>query len=153
MEKTTLAMTKRQDRPSWYEYAMGMAIQARTRSEDPHYQVGAYALKVDNTSGPTGYNGTPPGVEIDWSDRDLRRDFVIHAEVNCLNWVLPGECKLIAVTTMPCPSCMALIASKKIPVVLYDEIYKTDPTVEARVINMAKIFNIELIHQPSNKKV
>lgn len=131
---------------------MILASGAITRSEDPYYQVGAAALNLDNSTAATGYNGLPPGVEIDWSDRDARRDFMIHAEVNCLNYVLPGQCGMIAVTTMPCPSCMALIGAKRIPLVLYDKIYKTDPTAEARTRRIAEKFKIKLQHVPSIEK-
>ncbi|NBS41050.1 hypothetical protein EBS80_00120 [bacterium] len=145
-------MNKR-TRPSWDQWALDMATAAMERSEDAYYQVGAFALNHNNSTAASGYNGTAPGVEIDWSDRDQRRDLMIHAEVNCLNYVLPGQCRLIAVTTLPCPSCMALIAAKKIPKVIFEHIYKTDPTAEQRTRRMAEIFNIELLQLQSTKKV
>jgi len=145
-------MTKR-SRPPWDLWALNMAFAAMERSEDPYYQVGAFALNHDNSTAATGYNGAPPGIEIDWSNRDARRDLMVHAEVNCLNYVKPGQCRLIAVTTMPCPSCLALIAAKRIPRVIYQDVYTTDPTAEQRSSTMAKTFGIELVQLQSTEKV
>lgn len=140
-------------RPSWEQWALNMATEAMDRSPDPYYQVGAFALNHNNSTAASGYNGPPPTVEIDWSDRDARRDLIVHAEVNCLNYVQPGQCRLIAVTTMPCASCMSLIAAKRIPLVVFEHKYITDPTSTQRVYRMAELFNIELRQMPSTKKV
>ena len=45
-----------------------------------------------------GYNGAPSGVDIDWSDRNARRERVLHAEANVLNFVKPNEVELLACT-------------------------------------------------------
>ena len=145
-------MTKR-SRPDWDVWALDMATAAMERSEDPYYQVGAFALNHDNSTAASGYNGGPPGIELDWSNRDQRRDLMIHAEVNCLNYVKPGQCRLLAVTTMPCPACMALIAAKRIPKVVFEHVYRTDPTAEERTRRMAAFFDVELLQVQSTKKV
>lgn len=101
------------------EYAVRMAETASERSEDPYVKVGTCLLRHDKTVAAVGYNGAPSGVEIDWSDRDGRRDWVIHAEANALRYVTPGEVGLMATTMMPCERCILLVAAYKIPRVVY----------------------------------
>ena len=72
-------------RLSWLEYGMQLAKTASLRSEDPYVQVGCCILRPDNSIASLGYNGAPPGVDIDWSDRDDRRKRVIHAATNALS--------------------------------------------------------------------
>ena len=118
------------DRMSVDRYALGLAMAASARSEDPFRRVGAALLREDNTVAALGYNGAPPKVEIDWSDRDTRRQFVIHAEANALRYVTPGEVALLATTLMPCQNCMLLIAAYRIPRVIY--INELDPAIYDR---------------------
>lgn len=132
-------------RPSWEEYALLLAQAAMSRSEDPWELVGAAALRHDNTVAATGYNGLPPGITIDWSDRDARRKWVIHAERNCLNYVLPGDCRLIACTILPCPECLKEIAIKRIKKVVYIDTYKTIPLVAEESMLFAEKYGIELV--------
>ena len=60
-------------RLDWEEYALELARVAALRSEDPFMKVGACVLRHDNSVAGLGYNGAPPGIEIDWSNRDERR--------------------------------------------------------------------------------
>jgi dCMP deaminase len=113
-------------RPTWDEYGMMLAWTASLRSPDPHRQVGAAALRKDNSVAGTGYNGTPPGVEIDWSDRDLRRKYVVHAEVNCLRYCRPEEVATIYTTLSPCQDCIKTIGAFGIKRVCYSELYLRD---------------------------
>ena len=86
------------DRLSWEEYALQLATAAAARSEDPYERVGACVLRLDYSVAGVGYNGAPSGVEIDWSDRDRRRERVVHAEVNALRYVRPDEGDILART-------------------------------------------------------
>ena len=116
-------------RASWSEYALSLAQTAATRSEDPYYKVGACALAYDNKVLGLGYNGLAPDKNVDdgfWGDRDARRPYMIHAETNCLSLFKAGECKLLAVTLLPCASCAAMIAAYRIPAVVYAEVYERD---------------------------
>jgi dCMP deaminase len=131
-------------RLSWEHYAMALADTAKRRSEDPWVQVGACTLRYNNTVAATGYNGAPSGIAIDWSDRDNRRKYVIHAERNCLNYAGPGECRLIACTLLPCPDCIKEIAIKEIPVVLYQNLYFTDSKLAEESFELAKFYGIDL---------
>ena len=139
-------------RLNWDEYALALAYTASIRSEDPYRQVGASALFHDNTIAGLGYNGPPPGIDIDWSDREGRQKYIIHAERNCLAKVKPGECRLLACTTMPCMDCIREIALKKIPRVVFREVYLRngiEPMYE-EILRLALHFGVELAHLPQS---
>jgi len=114
-------------RLTWEQYALELARTASLRSEDPYHAVGTALLRADHTVAALGYNGAPPGVEIDWTDRDKRRKFVIHAENNALRYVAPGEVALMASSMMPCWDCILLAATYRIPRLVYGE--ELDSTV------------------------
>ena len=129
-------------RLSWEQYALELAKAASLRSEDPYLQVGACVLRFDNTVAAVGYNGAPPDVIIDWTNREERRIKVSHAEASCLRYVRPNECRLIACTTKPCPSCVTLIASYKIPEIIYLNDFEGDTeNLSSRLCNE---FNIKI---------
>ena len=91
-------MMNERKRLNWPETAICLAYDiANYRSEDPYVQVGAVGIKRDKSLC-LGYNGAPSGVNIDWSDRDQRRPYVLHAEENVLNLAKPGEIEILAVT-------------------------------------------------------
>ncbi len=131
-------------RPTWQEYAIDLAETAATRSEDPYHKVGACALSYDNKVLSLGYNGLMSGKNVDpsfWEDRDKRRPFMIHAETNCLSNFKAGECKLIAVTLLPCASCATAIAAHEIPYVAYSEVYQRD----TRALEIFNFYHIKLL--------
>jgi len=129
-------------RKGWPETAMKLAYDiANCRSEDPWLQVGAACIKHDNTI-VLGYNGAPVDIDIDWSDRDERRPYVLHAEENVLSNVARGEVKILAVTHIPCERCMKLIAQKGISTVFYSEL--TENYDHDLAFKMAAKFKITL---------
>ena len=134
------ALGPRRHRPDWDEYALVLAYAATIRSEDLHRAVGACALRHDHSVAGVGYNGALPGRTIDWTDREERLKEAIHAEVNCLAYCHPGECGLIAVTTLPCNDCLKLIARYGIKRVIFGETYERDESS----LEKAKRFGIEL---------
>ena len=113
-------------RPTWDQYGMMLAYTASLRSPDPYKQVGAAALRIDNSVAGTGYNGVPPGVEIDWSDRELRRQYVVHAEVNCLRYCKPSEVAVMYTTLSPCNDCIKTVGAFGIKRIVYSELYHRD---------------------------
>lgn len=134
-------MMKPRKRKSWEETALILAETiAECRSQDPYAQVGACAVLRDNSVS-LGYNGPPPGIEIDWSEREHRGARVIHAEVNALRSVAPGQCKFLAVTLLPCQHCMTFIASKGVKKIVYREVYERDRLA----FDLAREFRIELV--------
>jgi dCMP deaminase len=126
---------------TWEEYAIGIAGVAAGKSKDPWAKVGACVLRHDNTVAGIGYNGFPAGMREDWQDRDRRRLFVVHAEQNALRYVKPNECRLIAVTLLPCNDCLKAIASHGIKRVVYRDVYKRDESS----ICIFEEFGIELV--------
>lgn len=126
---------------TWEEYALQLADVAAKKSKDPWRKVGACLLRHDNTVAGIGYNGFPAGMREDWNDRDKRRLFVVHAEQNALRHVKPGECRLIAVTLLPCNDCLKTIASYGISRVIYRDVYERDESS----ICIAGVFGIELV--------
>ena len=145
-------MTNGRPRLSWPEAAMNLAFNiAEYRSEDPWVQVGAVGIKHDKSL-VLGYNGAPSGVIIDWSDRDARRPYFLHAEENVLNFVKPGELDVLAVTHLPCERCIKLIAQKKISTLYYALIL---PNYDSELtFAMAEKFNINLVKLcPHSKKL
>lgn len=136
-------MMNERKRLNWPETAICLAYDiANYRSEDPYVQVGAVGIKRDKSLC-LGYNGAPSGVNIDWSDRDQRRPYVLHAEENVLNLAKPGEIEILAVTHLPCEHCIKLIRQKKIQTVYYGE---TLPNYNKELtFQLAKKFDITLI--------
>tara|TARA_Y100000592_G_scaffold93984_1_gene158065 strand:- start:9537 stop:9944 length:408 start_codon:yes stop_codon:yes gene_type:complete len=131
-------------RKSWEEYALSLAFAASERSEDPYQKVGACALGWDHEVLGLGYNGLQAGKNVEpsfWEDRDSRRPYMIHAEVNCLAGVERNKCKVLAVTLLPCAYCATLIAAHEIPHVVYRDVYERD----TKALDIFKFYDIELI--------
>lgn len=114
------------NRPDWNEYGMLLAHAASQRSPDPYVIVGAAAFRKDRSTVATGYNGAAAGSEIDWSDRELRRPYVLHAEFNCLRYSKIGEPYYLYVTLLPCSSCLTLAAHYGVKEIFYDQLYDRD---------------------------
>lgn len=143
-----MSFDKSPERLSWEEYALELAKTASSRSQDPYRKVGACALSLHHRVLGIGYNGLAAGKDVEpsfWEDRDNRRKYMIHAEMNCLSLFKNGECGLLAVTLLPCSSCATLIASYKIPKVIYSEEYDRDSGAK-EVFNF---YRIELVKIPS----
>ena len=116
-------------RPSWEEYALKIASTAAERSEDIYQKVGACVLNHQNMLIAVGYNGLAPEKKVSdefLRNRDHRRPYMIHAEVNCLSLIKRGEGKLLACTLLPCSYCATMIAAYGIKKVVYNEIYNMD---------------------------
>ena len=122
-------MTTKTDRISWEEYALRLADVASLRSPDPFVKVGACALDYSNRVIGVAYNGLASNKEVYecfWKDRDARRPFMIHAEINLLSLFKRGECKLLACTLLPCSSCASSIVAHGIKKVVYKDTYFRD---------------------------
>ena len=125
----------------WEEYAINIAETVAQKSKDPWRKVGACILRRDNSIASVGYNGYPAGVAEDWSDRDKRRAFVVHAEQNALRYVRPDECRLIAVTLLPCNDCLKAIASYGIRKIVFRDVYDFDESS----LRFAERLGVEII--------
>jgi len=127
-------------RMNWDEYALLVATSVAEKSKDPWCKVGSCLLRHDHSIASVGYNGFPAGMREDWGDRTQRRQFVIHAEHNALRYVRPGECYLIASTTLPCNDCLKGIASYGISRIVYRQDYDLDDSTK----RLARAFRIKL---------
>lgn len=124
-------------------YAMALAHVASLRSEDPFRKVGAVAIDFDNRVIGTAYNGLAPGyIATDdfWNDRDDRRKYMLHAEVNLCSLFTRGNVRLVACTTKPCTSCMQMLCAYGVREVYYRDDY---PESEADLI--AARYGIQLV--------
>ena len=129
----------------------GMLLVARTMtlmSEDPYVQTGAVVLRNDWTIAGTGYNGLAPGTDLSpstWADRDARRPFMIHAEVNALRYCTPFDVTHMVTTHIPCVSCLSVIGSYGVRRVYWD--HQLEYAYDLDEIRMVARHNhIELIH-------
>jgi dCMP deaminase len=136
----TSTKSKRKNRIIW---AMELAEVGSSMSEDPYQKVGAVALRPDNSVAAVCYNGAPPKIEIDWSDRDKRRPYTIHAEMNLVRYIKPNECDRVVITLSPCTDCLKNLASYGVKTVYFSKIY--DKVDFSLIQDMAKAFQIELI--------
>ncbi len=125
------------------EYAMALAHVASLRSEDPFRKVGAVAFDFSNRVIGTAYNGLAPGYDPApsfWADRDARRKYMLHAEVNLCSLFTRGNVKLVACTTKPCTSCMQMLCAYGIK-----EVYYRDDYPESEADAIAERYGIPLI--------
>ena len=115
------------DRLTIPQYAMALAHVASLRSEDPFRKVGAVAFDFSNRVIGTAYNGLAPAFNASpafWNDRDERRKYMIHAEVNLCSLFTRGNVRLVACTTKPCTSCMQMLCAYGVQEVYYHEDYE-----------------------------
>lgn len=131
------------DRLTIHQYAMALAHVASLRSEDPFRKVGAVALDKDNRVIGTAYNGLAPGYNASpefWADRDDRRKFMIHAEVNLCSLFTRGNARLIACTTKPCTSCMQMLCAYGVK-----EVYFRDDYFESEADIISEHYGVRLV--------
>ena len=126
---------------NWDEYAISIAATVAQKSKDPWRKVGACVLRADNSIASVGYNGFPAGMHENWTDRDWRRLFVVHAEQNALRYLKPGEGAMIAVTTLPCNDCLKAIVSYGIRRVVYRDHYEHD----CSTLDLSEDFGVEVV--------
>ena len=108
--------------PSRDDYYMGEAFWIAAKSKDPKTQIGSVIVSSNNVPLGTGYNGLPRDIDdnaIDW-DRPAKYDYVIHSEINAINYSsgsLRGA--TIYVTGPSCKNCMLHIVNAGIKRVVY----------------------------------
>jgi len=133
------------NRISFEDMAMNIAINASLRSEDRFKKVGCCILNKDGRLLSVGYNGLQSKQKVNnlfWKNRDLRREYVIHAETNALSCITRYDKPyLLACTLLPCQCCSINIASYGIEKVIYMDDYIRDQ----KSINIFKFYKIELI--------
>jgi deoxycytidylate deaminase len=100
-----MRLTKR----SW---SINLAVAASQRSEEFN-KVGAVVCQADGVVIGLGYNGPPPGVDLEATSRDERRPYVIHAEANALRLTTPQIASggWLSTSMHPCAECVKLAAA------------------------------------------
>lgn len=118
---------------TWEKYALNLAYEVANRSEDPHRKVGAVALNSGNQVIGCGYNGTPSGFLMPDSllnDREGKRMYMIHAEMNLCSLIKKNDANLVAITCSPCKYCFVNLISHGVKRVVYKEDYPDDDTLK-----------------------
>jgi deoxycytidylate deaminase len=137
-------MSSASRRPDWPRWALDLASVVATRSEDPHVKVGAVVFRADWSVVGAGYNGAPHGVDVDWSDREGRRRYVIHAEVNALRYATRADLLggYLATTHLPCHQCMPVIASYGISEIWYSNLLEGDTYDNVAILSVARTLGL-----------
>ena len=119
-------------RITFEELAINIAKCASERSEDRHRKVGCCVMNKEGMILSIGYNGLKPKQKMSasfWSNREERRKYVIHAEMNALACINKYDKPFIlACTLLPCSCCAKVIVSMGIEKVLYIDEYDLDST-------------------------
>ena len=134
-----MGTANRLDKVTWW---ILLAELASARSEDPWCKVGAVGVRADGSIAGVSYNGAPPKIEIDWSNRDERRKYVVHAETNLLRYIKPNECPIIAITMAPCFDCLKNLASYGVKQIFFKEFY--DKCDKNELQKMAELYKIDM---------
>lgn len=132
-----------------YITALKMAkILAQDQSQDLNTRVGACGIRKDKTL-IFGYNGAPPKIDIDWTNREEKNKRVIHAESNLLRYCEPGEVEIVVLTHSPCVYCLPMLAAYGIKKIYFEKFYHSSQDV----LKIAKEFGIELKQIIKNKLI
>jgi len=116
------------------------AISLAGKSPDPYMKVCCIGLDAAGTMLGYGVNHAGKVIMKDfWKDREARRPFVIHAELDMLANCRNLPVRTIVITLLPCVNCMNALAAFGIKVVYYMDWYTKD--IEA--FNVAKHHGIE----------
>jgi len=132
------------NRKSFIDAAMDTAVSWSLRSEDPFKKVGCCILNKNGRVLSVGYNGLPSKFKAPrefWTNRDLRRKFILHAEINALSLLKLNDDPYILVSTLlPCSSCATSIIAHGIKNVVYLEKYNLDQNA----LDIFKFYGINL---------
>ena len=138
------------------EYGCYLALSARSRSEDPHTQVGVALFDEEWRTVSTGFNGFGPGyiaTEAIFKDRETKSCLINHAEINAILYA-SRQPHYACMVFSPCVHCAKTIAASKIKSVYFIKQYikgsdqKSDLTYE----EIFKFYGINCI-QINNKSV
>jgi deoxycytidylate deaminase len=103
---------------------MAMAEVVRLRSKDTAFQVGSIMMRTENREiYGYGYNGFIAGEDdnaILQSQRDSQKDYLQHAETNCIHFATETDLKdaCVFVTCFPCKECTLKLIQKRVKTVV-----------------------------------
>jgi dCMP deaminase len=123
----------RDQRPSWDEYFMSMALLISLRSACDRLQVGCVFVTGGdqcNRVVAAGYNGFLPGAPHVSHVREGHEQATVHAEQNAIADAARRGVPLLGATAyishFPCVNCTKLLASSGIKVIKYHWDYRND---------------------------
>lgn len=114
------------DRLSFEEFGILLALAASSRSEDIFTQVGGAAFDKDKRIIAVCYNGFLPKMQLSeefLSNRELKNQYVFHSEQNLLAQIKKGDAETIFLTHSPCANCARLIAANDVKNVFFLQEY------------------------------
>lgn len=134
LEKVATLVKGRDERPSWDEYFMSVALLISLRSACDRLQVGCILVTGGDESNrivAAGYNGFLPGAPHVSHVRDGHECATVHAEQNAIADAARRGVSLLGATAyishFPCINCAKLLASSGIRVIKYHIDYRNDP--------------------------
>lgn len=141
-------------RLSKIEYGCYLALAARSRSEDPHTQVGVALFDEEWRTVSTGFNGFSPGFVSDQNilkDRELKSCLINHAEINAILYSSRQAVHACMVYS-PCIHCAKTIAASKIKNIYYIRQYKKGSNNEPDIkfLEIFKFHNINCFQLSKN---
>lgn len=135
-------MNLTQTRLTKSEYGCYLALAARSRSEDPHTQVGTVLFDEDWRTVSTGFNGFAPQL-IPHDDiiqnRPLKSDLINHAEINAILYS-SRQPYYACMVYSPCIHCAKTIAASKIKEIYFLKQYRKSNS-ETFDVKYMDIFN------------
>ena len=129
------------ERISWEEYFMGIALLISSRSPSKRLKVGSVIVK-DNRIISAGYNGFPSGTPHISIMRDDHEQNTLHAEQNAIADAARRGTSIqdstIYITHYPCINCTKFIIASGIKEIIYYDNYRNDEIVN-KLLEDAKI--------------
>lgn len=129
------------DRISWHEYFMNIAILASSRSPCERLHVGCVIVK-NNRVLSMGYNGFLSGAPHKSIVVDNHEQATVHAEHNAVsdaaNRGISLNESIAYITHYPCLNCTKLLCASGIKDIYYHDDYKNDPIVN-ELINQINV--------------
>lgn len=138
------------------EYGCYLALSARSRSEDPHTQVGVALFDEEWRTVSTGFNGFGPGFlpkESIFKDRETKSCLINHAEINAILYA-SRQPYYACMVYSPCVHCAKTIAASKIKSVYFIQQYikGSDQQPDLKYEEIFKFYGINSI-QLNNKSI
>jgi dCMP deaminase len=137
IDRVSALVEGRDQRPSWDEYFMSVALLISLRSACDRLQVGCVFVTGGDQSNrivAAGYNGFLPGAPHVSHVREGHEQATVHAEQNAIADAARRGIPLLGATAyishFPCINCTKLLASAGIRVIKYHWDYKNDPLAE-----------------------
>jgi len=141
IENSIQTIINNNERMSWDEYFISIALLVSCRSPSNKLKVGCAIIK-DNRIISCGYNGYPSNTPHISIERDTHEQNTIHAEQNAISDAARrGVCidkSAIYITHYPCINCAKYIISSGIKKVYYRHDYRNDELV-AQLLGLSNI--------------